>query len=341
MRISTFKNRRVEICANGIDDDGNGLTDCADPACFGVGACTASACMPDVDLGSLSVGGSKSVTLDVTAGRDLYQTRCGRGNGKEKIVRITLTEPMGLGVNCTETGSQVLELAQQVAPLDACNLNEVSCGDPEVIPFGCSYVIPGLQPGDYNLIVEAFQSGTEGTVRLSLTGERELVQEICDNGIDDDNDGAIDCMDRKCVTSPLCAKFACRPDKSLGLLALDGSLTSVALQTSMSVDDQKMTCASAPGGQDAVVDFQLPAKADLTIEWAQVGSHVFALYSNDGALLACDAGQSITCIAAAGQPTGKQTLTALPGGKYHLVVDADKPGSEGGVVLQISGTIAP
>jgi hypothetical protein len=28
-------------------------------------------------------------------------------------------------------------------------------------------------------------------------------------------------------------------------------------------------------------------------------------------------------------------------GKYHLVVDADHPGAEGGVVLQFSGSIAP
>jgi hypothetical protein len=341
MRISAFKNRMVEICANGIDDDGNGLIDCADPACFGVGSCTASSCMPDVDLGTLNVGGVKSVNLNITAGSNLYQTKCGRGNGKERVVRITLASPMGLGVNCTQTGSQVFELAQQVAPLDACNDNEVSCADPEVIPFGCSYIIPGLQPGQYNLIVEAFQSGTEGTVNLSLSGERELVQEICDNGIDDDGDGATDCADRKCVTSPLCAKFACRPDKPLGLLPLDGSLQSVAVETTMAGDDQHMTCASAPGGQDAVVDFQLPAKADVTIEWAQVGSHVLALYTDDGVLLACDAGTLVTCIPSAGQTTGMQTLKALAAGKYHLVVDADKPGSEGGVALQISGVLSP
>ena len=38
---------RVEICGNGIDDDTNGLTDCDDPGCFGVGGCPAPACMPD------------------------------------------------------------------------------------------------------------------------------------------------------------------------------------------------------------------------------------------------------------------------------------------------------
>jgi len=32
-RLSAFGNRKVETCGNGIDDDNNGLTDCADPAC--------------------------------------------------------------------------------------------------------------------------------------------------------------------------------------------------------------------------------------------------------------------------------------------------------------------
>jgi len=341
MRISAFKNRQVEICDNGIDDDGNGLIDCADPACFGVGNCTASACMPDLDLGAISVGSTKSATIDVTSGRSLYQTKCSHGNGKEKIIRLTITEPMGLGVNCTESGSQVLELSQQVAPLDACNANEVNCGDPDVIPFGCSYIVPALQPGAYNLIVQAFQAGTEGTVRLSLNGESALVQEICNNGIDDDKDGFTDCADRKCVTSPLCAKFACHPDKALGVLPLDGNPVSAAVETSMSGDDQHMTCASAPGGQDAVVDFQLPAKADVTIEWAQVGNHVLALYTNDSSLLACDAGALVNCVMSASQTTGMQTQKGLAAGKYHLVVDADKPGSEGGVALQISGVISP
>jgi hypothetical protein len=41
------------------------------------------------------------------------------------------------------------------------------------------------------------------------------------------------------------------------------------------------------------------------------------------------------------QSTGTITLNALAGGKYHLIVDADKAGAEGGVVLQLSGTPAP
>ena len=109
------------------------------------------------------------------------------------------------------------------------------------------------------------------------------MRENCNNGVDDDNDGAIDCADRKCVTTPACGRFACRADVTVGLLPLDGSPRSVVVQTAMAGDDQHATsCASAPGGQDGVIDFQVPATADVTMQWAQVGDHDFALYDDEG-----------------------------------------------------------
>jgi len=101
------------------------------------------------------------------------------------------------------------------------------------------------------------------------------------------------------------------------------------------------SCASASGGQDGVVDFQVPAVADVTMQWAQVGDHVFALYDDDGMLLACDAGTQRACVSSSGVATGKHLFSALPPGRYHLVVDADRPGKEGGVVLQLSAVATP
>jgi hypothetical protein len=297
-----------------------------------------------VNLGSLSPNMSTFVSLDVRTGKDVYQTECGRGDGKEKVVRITLTAPMTLGLSCTETGSQVFELSKQLNPLDTCNANVISCADPEVLSFGCGFGIPNLQPGVYNLIVDAFQAGTEGTVNLTLTGQPESTTgEICDNGIDDDADGAADCMDLKCVLEPACAKFACRPDELVGLVPLNGEATVKSLLTVMAVDDQHPACDSAPGGQDAVVNFQLPALADVTIDWAQLppGDHVLAIYADGGPLLACDAGINVACFPTAGMRNGPHVFPRLPMGRYHLVVDATRPGSEGGIAIQISAVPSP
>jgi hypothetical protein len=339
--ISAFKNRMLEICNNNIDDDGNGLIDCDDPACFGVGNCGAPQCTPDIDLGDFSVGTQRTVSLNTLSAEDLYKTTCGKGNGKERVVRLNITQPMALGYNCTQTGSHVLQLAQQLQPLDPCDAHNFNCADPSVLPFGCNFAMPSIQPGRYNVIVEAFQSGQEGNVDLTLFGIQQTVLEICDNGIDDDHDGATDCNDLKCVTSPLCTRFQCRPDQRLNILPINGTPTSVVVQTTNAGDDQKMTCTSLPGGQDAVIDFQLPAKTDLKIEWAQVGNHAFALYANPSDLLACDAGTLVSCTPSMGVSTGQVNLPGVPFGKYHLVVDADHPGTEGGVAVQLSGTPSP
>src|SRR5262249_29177689 len=156
---------------------------------------------------------------------------------------------------------------QLINPLDACDANPVNCADPSVLPFGCNFVMPNLQPGVYDVLVQAFSAGQEGKVHLTLSGVHGKAREDCNNGIHDDGDGRIDGQDLKCVTSPLCQKFQCRPDAQLGTVPLDGSAVSTTVQTSGKGDDYLATCASAPGGQDAVLDFTVPAKANLKIEW--------------------------------------------------------------------------
>ncbi len=107
LRLSAFSGRTVEICSNGIDDDGNGLIDCADPDLLrrrhlhGAGLHARPerrARSRRVDAGSVD---DPDLTVDTTNGKDLYQTECGRGNGKEQVVRLTLTQPMALGLDCT------------------------------------------------------------------------------------------------------------------------------------------------------------------------------------------------------------------------------------------------
>ena len=344
LRMSAFGLRDVEICGNSIDDDSDGLTDCDDPECFGLAICPAPSCSNSKfqDLGNFSWGTRQTTIVDTRDGVTLWPTSCSRGTGKEKVLRVNLLQPMSLGFDCMDGGSHVFAVSRQVQPLDACNANQLVCVDPSVLPFGCGYSLPNLQPGQYNVIVQAFQAGSEGLVTLTLSGIQEILREICDNGIDDDKDGATDCVDRKCVTEAVCRKFACRAEQMAGILPLDGSLVSLVVQTAAAGDDQMRTsCASASGGQDGVVDFQVPATADVSMQWAQVGDHAFALYDDDGMLLACDAGTLRACVASSGAATGTHVFSALPPGRYHLVVDADRPGKEGGVVLQLSAVATP
>ena len=343
LRMSAFGLRPFEICGNNIDDDNDGLADCDDPECFGLAICPEPSCTKFQDLGNFSWGTRQTVMVDTRVdGVTLWPTSCSRGTGKEKVLRVNLLQPMSLGFDCMDGGSHVFAVARQLQPLDACNANQLVCVDPTVLPFGCGYSLPNLQPGQYNVLVQAFQAGSEGPVTLTLSGIQEILREICDNGIDDDKDGATDCSDRKCVTETTCRKFACRPEQMAGILPLDGSLISLVVQTAAAGDDQTRTsCASASGGQDGVIDFQVPAVANVSMQWAQVGDHDFALYDDEGMLLACDAGTPRGCVASAGVATGTHVFPALPPGRYHLVVDADRPGKEGGVVLQLSAVATP
>jgi len=342
LSVSAFADRGVEICDNGIDDDGNGLIDCDDPACTNTINCQAPQCLPDSDLGDIDIGTTTRVNVDLRNATRTFTTVCGKGDGHGRVYRLNLVRAMSLGVRCTQTGDQVMQIGAQVSPLDLCDSNAVDCVDPAIQPFGCDFDIPSLQPGAYNLVIQAFTSGTEGTMNLALTGISETILEICNNGIDDDGDGAIDCYDHKCAGDPSCQKLVCHPDKALGILPLNGTPTSAAVQTSGAGNDQTMSpCVSGTGGADAVVGFTLTTKADLTIEWAQVGNHALVLYQELDPRLPCEADTRIDCKATAGAATGSYQLTGLAQGKYYLVVDADKAGSEGGAILQFSGFPSP
>jgi hypothetical protein len=85
----------------------------------------------------------------------------------------------------------------------------------------------------------------------------------------------------------------------------------------------------------------LAEAADVTLEWAQVGNHDFALYDDEGTLLSCEGGKSFGCLSSRGQATGSTVFQALPQGSYHLVIDADKLGAEGVVAIQLSGKLSP
>ncbi|MGH8919334.1 MAG: hypothetical protein ACRD0H_13575, partial [Actinomycetes bacterium] len=174
-QLSAYRTRPVELCHNGIDDDGNGLIDCADPACKGVAGCSGPFCMPDQQLGDLTVGEARTVTLDVAHnGVAGYQATCAQGGGKGMVVQLTVPKGgsnggFGLGFDCKQTGDQVLDLFAAGGPRDACDVNQLTCADPKTLPFGCGYVVPNLQPGTYNVVAEGFQAGSEGSVNLTLS----------------------------------------------------------------------------------------------------------------------------------------------------------------------------
>ena len=335
LSFQAFDNRGPELCANGIDDDHDGLTDCMDPDCVGVVGCPGPVCVADHKTGPLSHNAPPvSISADVKAANNDQTLSCAFGGGKDVVIEVELPQVSGLEIDCNQSGDHVLGLFAAGDSRDPCDANKLSCADPKTGPLGCSFIWPNLQPGKYYVVVEAFKPGDEGWVNINLSARPDSAQEICNNGVDDDGDGQIDCQDYNCATEPSCQGSTCTPDQKLGIIPSGGAPVSAALSTQGSGDSVKTSCAPG-GGQDYVLALQLVGQQDLTVSYAQFGSHAFALYENKGGGYACDAAP-LTCQSTAGQSLGELTFSGLAAGDYYLVVDALSQGQEGPLVVEVS-----
>jgi len=328
-------NRGPELCADGVDNDGDGLVDCLDPDCFTFPTCPGPPCQPDFAVAPLPPNGPlTSLTVDTTKGSTGAILPCALGGGKAQVIELTLTEVSGLAIACDDTGDHVFGLFAPVQPRDACDQHLVNCADPKIGALGCNFIMPNLQPGTYYLIVQAFKKGAEGTVNLTVAATPDHAQEICNNGIDDDGNGLTDCQDLSCADKPICQGKACVPHVKAGLLPGSGSPVSAAITTMGAKDSFSTTCGQG-GGPDGVVSFSLAAPANLQVDYAQFGDHVLGLFDSKNTALPCDVSQR-QCQATSGQPMGQLSFSSLPAGDYSLIVEALSPGDVGSVVLKLS-----
>jgi hypothetical protein len=219
---------------------------------------------------------------------------------------------------------------------DRCDKNEVSCADLSQ-PLGCNFIWPGVFPGTYYLIVQAFKAGDEGTVQATLAATAARTEEICDNGVDDNGDGLVDCDDPTCVDFPACAALTCHPGNSLGSLPINGASRDVSVTTEGAAAKENTSCQAQNGGGDVVIGFSLPRQASVTVSYGQFGNHVFALFNDLGQAHACDK-QQVDCQPTSGNGSGMVRFANLPAGPYFLVVKALQPGDEGPLALRIAGT---
>ncbi len=338
LSLKAYQNRGPELCGNQIDDDGDGLVDCLDPECTGVLNCPGPICLPDYKTGPL-VPGAQPTTLSInTKTHNNDQTvSCALGGGKDAVIEIDLPQVTALKVACGQTGDHVIGLFSQGQPRDPCDKNPEGCADPQTGPIGCNYYWGNMQPGKYFLVVEAFQPGAEGNITLSLQASTDNIQEICDNGIDDDGDKKVDCQDYNCADSPLCFGKTCTPDMKVGIIPSSSNPLNVPVTTKGAGDSQNAGCSSSSsgGGEDFVVAFTLATDSDLHLEYAQFGDHAFAIFENNGPGFSCDA-LPVACQPASGTAMGKVTFNKLKAGEYFLIVEAAKSGDEGSVVMKLS-----
>ena len=184
----------AETCSGGVDDDCDALADCADMDCAVAMECMSPGC-PDRDVGS-TLGELARGVLDGASATSAGS--CGNSVGPDLAFRWVAPTS---GVYAFDTVGSMFDTVLHVHA-GSCTGPELGCDDDMGAPGGASIVRLPLAAGD---AVVVFVDGFGGAVgRFVLNVTLESGAEICTNGIDDDRDMLIDCLDPDCAGAPTC-----------------------------------------------------------------------------------------------------------------------------------------
>lgn len=228
----------AEICDDGIDNDADGAIDCADIDCGGDPVCGTEICDDGIDndgdaavdcadLDCIGTPACPSATNDDC----VNATPVGEGIFPVDNTISTLDGPIDADANmgtdvwylytASETGNAIIQTCETLGTLD----------DSVIIVYdgasGCPIAgSPFLGSDDDGCVNPAFSSivnipvfagdtyyvqvgGWNGAVGTSDLDISIAAPEICDDGLDNDFDGAIDCADTDCVGFPTCGAEVC------------------------------------------------------------------------------------------------------------------------------------
>ncbi len=171
-RATTFQlqiqcDTQVEQCANGVDDDGDRLTDCDDPDCVNDVNCQ----LPDENC-------SNDIDDDQDGATDCDDSDCA-----SSMACMTPAENCSNGVDDDQDGATDCD--------DSDCISNAAC---QIPPEDCTNGVDDDQDG-------ATDCDDSDCVNHSAC---QSYQENCSNGIDDDHDGSLDCEDTDCAGDAAC-----------------------------------------------------------------------------------------------------------------------------------------
>ena len=195
-----------EICDSGSDDDGDGLVDCDDGECLSHVVCTGIACdaVQELECGDILV----AETNDATGSTTSVNRWCGAGVGSH------FGPEYGYRMEVVENTVVVLRAEGLTGDLDLMVLRDD--GTQGCNPQTCWAVSMNLQPNtsfeevvfeaNPGYVYYAVVDGWQGDIsQYDLTVDC-YQGEVCDNGVDDDGDGLVDCGDDSCFGQSACAQ---------------------------------------------------------------------------------------------------------------------------------------
>ena len=161
-----------EICGNSIDDDGDNLTDCDDPDCAGDPACT-----PDPEICDNSIDDDGDGDIDCN------------------------------DFDCAGTPACTTEICDN--ELDDDGDGDGDCADPDCADFStfditCAYGQKWETDCTNGIDDNGDGDGDCADPYCATLAVCGAVQEICGDGLDNTADGLIDCVDGACTLDPRC-----------------------------------------------------------------------------------------------------------------------------------------
>ena len=172
LTLSVVDDRQLEICNNNIDDDGNGLTDCADPKCVTSPFCTQSQCKADATVDPVPLDGSTASRLVQTAGAAVQaQPACeAMSGGPTAVVQLRFTAKANFNLTWNQLGNHDFALYNQVGTMLACDAGaQLQCSKSGGTGTG-TVAWSNVPLGRYYLVVAADAPATAGSVALQLSG---------------------------------------------------------------------------------------------------------------------------------------------------------------------------
>ena len=202
----------VEDCTNGVDDDGDGLADCADPDCATNPACGGGGGGNDECIGAIAMfdGPNFFDTTGLTNSADPVPTGCPNafgGMNNDGWFTYTATSTGDAIFNTCDPAGFDTDLAIYAGDCSALAL--LGCdGDGSTLAgcqaFDSEVIVPVIAGETYVIRVGGFGATTAGLGTVTITVGAGPILEDCTNGVDDDGDGLADCADPDCATNPAC-----------------------------------------------------------------------------------------------------------------------------------------
>ncbi len=211
-----------EECTNGIDDDLNGETDCEDSMCRRHPTC--GACDPDFSLTQVGPGTESTIAPTSFSTPDTFP--CNTVTEEFWVGQFQLAAASSLTIDATAPLSPfTLVVLSEEEPQVTCELDYHRCYNVTALPVE----VPLLPPGVYRFystdpqtpltfsfgipVLERCNDGLDDDGNGLVDCEDEVcaqelhcLEEICDNNLDDDLDGLTDCADPDCL-------LFCAPDE--------------------------------------------------------------------------------------------------------------------------------